>query len=120
MSYASPPSIHKSGLLAIPTSSVLATKGLTNADRGILEPVGQASQTPVVRKSSFIEPDEFAYGPGGRRSIVPAKKRKSTVETDLEDRALRTKAWAGNRGLMSAKIYKHKIAEKRNEAASNV
>lgn len=46
------------------------------------------------------------------------RKRKSTMETDQEDHALRTKAWAGNPGLMSAKDYKLKIVKERKEATS--
>ena len=46
-------------------------------------------------------PDDFDFGSNGRSLITPARKRKSTVGTDPEDHALRTKAWAGNRGFVS-------------------
>lgn len=45
-------------------------------------------------------PDSFDFGSNGRSLITPVRKRKSTVGTDPEDHALRTKAWAGNRGLV--------------------
>ena len=45
-------------------------------------------------------PDDFDFGSGARSLVAPARKRKSTAGTDPEDHALRTKAWAGNRGLV--------------------
>ena len=84
--------------------------------------VAPLHQRPRAQDSSFVEvPDQFLFRtpPMGTRNLPP-RKRKSTVETDQEDHALRTKAWAGNRGLMSAKDYKLKIVEERKEATSKV
>ena len=66
-----------------------------------LKPIPQVPRSPKVRDSSFMEaPDSFDFGSGGRSLIAPARKRKSSVGTDPEDHILRTKAWAGNRGLV--------------------
>ena len=46
-------------------------------------------------------PDSFDVGSSGQSFITPVRKQRSTVGTDPEDHALRTKAWAGNRGLVS-------------------
>ncbi|KAL8796463.1 MAG: hypothetical protein Q9195_001137 [Heterodermia aff. obscurata] len=93
------------------------TAQVTDQTRPRLKPMLQASRPSKVRDSSFMEaPDDFDFGSSGRSLITPVRKRKTTVRTDPEDHALRTKAWAGNRGLISAKDYNLKIAEKKNEA----
>ena len=67
-----------------------------------LKPVLQASQPAKVGDSSFMEAsDDFDFGSSDRGLNTPTGKRKSTVGTDPEDHALRTKAWAGNRGFVS-------------------